>query len=213
MSDSDRRMENSVLSPEDQSDDDIEIVEVVGLDEDSPGATAVEDDGDLVLDLDEAPPAGPAQPEPPASADTERLIRLRAEFDNLERRVERERADFREQANADLIIRLLPVLDNFERGLASGMQAGDVESLRDGIVLIFRQLLDELRKEGLEAIEAVGETFDPEVHEAVETDEDSSLPPHTVTEELQRGYRMNGKLLRPSLVKVKVDPTDGRGNP
>jgi molecular chaperone GrpE len=101
---------------------------------------------------------------------------------------------------------LLPVLDNFERALSTARQAGVDGQLHDGVALIFRQLLDELRREGLEAVDTVGEPFDPAVHEAVATAEDTGLPPHTIVEELQRGYLLQGRLLRPALVRVALAP-------
>jgi len=72
--------------------------------------------------------------------------------------------------------------------------------------MLFRQILDELRREGLEAIDTVGEPFDPELHEAVATEEHADLPHQTITEELQRGYMLNSRLLRPALVKVSTKP-------
>ena len=84
---------------------------------------------------------------------------------------------------------------------ASGPDSAQT-SLLEGVELIFRQLLEALRREGLEAIDAVGEMFNPEYHEAVATDEDSGFPPQTVIEELQRGYKLNDRVIRPSLVKV-----------
>jgi molecular chaperone GrpE len=209
MSDSGQKVREADIPGFEGDDGDIEIVEVVGLEEDSPGAEPVEADSDeIVLDLDATDSAEPDASAP--DADDEQVARLRAEFENMQRRVEREQHHFRSQANAGLIARLLPVLDNFERALAVGGNGMNGEALRDGIILIFRQLLDELRKEGLEAIDAVGEPFDPEVHEAVETEAESAMPPDTVTEELQRGYRLNSRLLRPSLVKVRVDPSGRR---
>ena len=89
---------------------------------------------------------------------------------------------------------------------ASSVVNGD--GLRQGIELIFRQMLDELRREGLEAISAVGQAFDPEIHDAVETESCSDYPADTVIEELLRGYTLRGRLLRPALVKVNVIRSD-----
>ncbi len=109
-------------------------------------------------------------------------------------------------ASAQLISRLLPVLDNFERALNAASQTEGGPGFYDGIALIFRQLLEELRREGLTAVDTVGEPFDPEVHEAVATSTDSDFPPNTVVEELQRGYLLHDRLLRPALVQVSIDP-------
>ena len=189
--------------------DDIEIIEVVGLDEDSPAGSGDESGGgEVVLSLDDEL-AGVDSHDPPSSppngSAADRLMRLQADFDNLKKRMEREREHFESQASAELVNRILPVLDNFERALSVGPDSGDGEALRDGVVLIFRQLLDELRKEGLEAIESLGQPFDPQLHEAVENDSDPGREDYTVVEEVRRGYKLRERLLRPSLVKVSVD--------
>jgi len=100
------------------------------------------------------------------------------------------------------------VLDNFERAVAVSPQNDSDRAFRDGVVLIFKQLLEELRKEGLTAIDSIGEPFDPNLHEAVATDSESAFPPHTVVEEMQRGYLLHDRLLRPSQVKVRIDTED-----
>jgi molecular chaperone GrpE len=105
----------------------------------------------------------------------------------------------------------LPVLDNFERALSAARDAGQDALFHDGIVLIFKQLLEELRKEGLAAVDTVGEPFNPEVHDAVATLQHSGFPPNTVVEEMQRGYLLHGRLLRPALVTVSVDPSSSAG--
>ena len=100
---------------------------------------------------------------------------------------------------------MLPIVDNLERALDTPSAASG-DAFYEGVVLIFRQLLDELRKEGVTPIEATGQAFDPLLHDAVEIDQ----PGHScyrVVEEIQRGYRLNGRLIRPSLVKVVHDPS------
>ncbi len=200
--------------PADPADaEEIEILEVVGVDGES-GAAPAEEEVEVVFDEkgepDEAPPASPEAKEDAASR--ERLIRLQADFENLKKRIEREREDFYRHATGCLVARLLPVLDGLERALASGSAAAAGEGLRDGVALIHRQLLDELRKEGLRPVEALGQPFDPELHEAVATDASCGLPPGTVVEELRRGYLFHDRLLRPALVRVSVEalpPADG----
>jgi molecular chaperone GrpE len=187
------------------ADDEIEILEVVGLDERVRPASRPTAPPEVVLDLgSEAREPSPVEPDL-----RERLLRLGADFDNYRRRVEREREAHERQATASLIGRLLPVLDNFERALARDPGQGQ-DRLFDGVSLIFRQLLDELRQEGLVAVDSVGEPFDPELHEAVATTVEPSLPPNIVVEELQRGYRLHARLLRPALVRVTVAPSDAR---
>ena len=209
--------EKQFLRQFDSDDDDIEIIEVVGLDEDSPAACPLEDSADppaeVVLNLDEA--GEEQEPGVPADADQgvggepgeqdDRLIRLQADFENLTKRADRERQEYGNIALVSLVSRLLPIVDNFERAIDAAADAENPTALRDGVVLIFRQLLGELRKEGLTAIEALGQRFDPHIHEAVETQAATGQTRYRVIEEVRRGYFFNGKLVRPSLVKVDVD--------
>lgn len=131
----------------------------------------------------------------------DRLARLQAEFDNARKRAVREQQDFREYAAADVIRNFLPVLDSFERALKV---AGDSNSndFRNGIDLIYRLLQDALQKSGVQPINAVGQAFDPRMHEAVEMVDTTAVPDHQVIEELQRGYKYKDRLLRPAMVKV-----------
>jgi len=184
-------------------EEEIEILEVVGLDEDQPAAPA--DEIEVSFDDDGRARAQPASPKTTEAVERERYLRLYADFENLKKRVERERIEHRLRATESLLARLLPVLDNFERALAA--RAGE-DGLRSGVQMIYRQLFDELRREGLQPVDALGQTFDPAIHEAVATTTDSGLPPHTVVGELQRGYFFGDRLLRPSLVRVQTD--DGK---
>ncbi|MGD0825952.1 MAG: nucleotide exchange factor GrpE [Terriglobales bacterium] len=129
----------------------------------------------------------------------DRLARLQAEFDNARKRAVREQQEFREFAAADAIKALLPPLDSFERALRAG---GDSGELRNGIELIYRQFQDALQKIGVQPIAATGQAFDPRIHEAVEMVETSEVPDHYVLDELQRGYKYKGRLLRPAMVRV-----------
>ncbi|HEY3974903.1 MAG TPA: nucleotide exchange factor GrpE [Candidatus Sulfotelmatobacter sp.] len=129
----------------------------------------------------------------------DRLARAQAEFENARRRATKEQQDFRDYAAADSIRPLLPVLDSFERALQVKSEPGD---FRSGVELIYRQLQDALTKLGVRAIPAKGEQFDPHVHEAIEMVETTDAPDHEVLEELQRGYKIKDRLLRPAMVKV-----------
>lgn len=202
-------------------DDEIEILEVIGLDEDGAPVAPVEEAAppsepdEYVVDLDEeadevASSGGVAvaATDDATGVQRDQLLRLQADFDNYKKRVEREREANRRIANLDLISRLLDVLDNFERAVAAARESEADQTFRDGVILIFRQLLDELRKEGLTSIDSIGEPFDPTRHDAVQTDPNSDLPHHTVVEELQRGYLLHDRLLRPSLVKVSTRAAD-----
>ena len=158
-------------------------------------------------------PAGQSGPEAPEAALRserddlyERLLRTTAEFDNYRKRIERERREWSESAAADVIRNLLPVLDDFERALGAPVdpQAGPeaIARYRDGIDLIRRQLLDVLRRNGVEPFDVVGRDFNPEWHEAVTTEPADGHRDGEVTAELRRGYRIGQRLLRPAMVKV-----------
>jgi molecular chaperone GrpE len=137
----------------------------------------------------------------------DQLLRRQAEFENYRRRVDRERAETYARSRAEVVLELLPVIDNFERALASlEHSSNDADSLRQGIELIHRQLNDALAKFGLEPVPTVGETFDPHVHEAVSAEPSSEHEENTVIAEFQRGYRLGEKLLRPAKVKVASSP-------
>jgi molecular chaperone GrpE len=130
---------------------------------------------------------------------SDQLLRRTADFDNLRKRSERERAELIEYASTDAVRALLPVLDDFERALK--MECPDEEYAR-GIQLIYQRLYETLKKLGLEPIEAEGKPFDPNFHHAVEMVETDGVEEHTVVADLMRGYTFKGRLLRPSMVKV-----------
>lgn len=133
----------------------------------------------------------------------DRLARAQAEFENARRRASKEQQDFRDYAAADAIKPLLPVLDSFERALQVKSEPAD---FRGGVELIYKQLQDALAKVGVKAIPAKGEPFDPHVHEAIEMVETTDAADHEVLEELQRGYKIKDRLLRPAMVKVAKNP-------
>jgi molecular chaperone GrpE len=130
----------------------------------------------------------------------ERLARLQAEFDNYRKRAAKENADFRDFAVSDAARALLPVIDSFKLALKNS--AAKPEDLLKGVELIFKQLQDVLQKLNVERVPAQGEPFDPRVHEAIEMVETDAAPDHHVLEELQPGYRIKGRLLRPAMVRV-----------
>ena len=129
----------------------------------------------------------------------DRLARTQAEFENARRRAAKEQQEFRDYAAADAIKALLPVIDSFERALQVKSEPGD---FRNGVELIYKQLQDVLTRLGVRAIPAKGEPFDPRFHEAIEMVETTDAPDHQVLEELQRGYKVKDRLLRPAMVKV-----------
>jgi len=131
----------------------------------------------------------------------DRLLRTAAEFDNYRKRVDRERREQSESAAAGLLVEILPVVDNLERALQapSGPEAA---GYRAGVELILRQLVDMLRKRGVTPIEALGADFDPRFHQAVSQETSDAHRDGEVMEELQRGYMLGDRLLRPAMVKV-----------
>jgi len=130
----------------------------------------------------------------------ERLARLQAEFDNYRKRAAKENAEYRDYAVAEAARALLPVIDSFTLALKNS--AAKPEDLRKGVELIFKQLQDVLQKLNIERVPAQGEPFDPRLHEAIEMVETNDAPDHHVLEELQPGYRIKGRLLRPAMVRV-----------
>lgn len=130
----------------------------------------------------------------------DRLLRQAAEFDNYRKRIDRERRDTSQYAAIEFLQELLPIVDDFERALR--IDAAGAESYRQGLEIIHRALMDLLRKRGVTQIEAVGTTFDPQLHQAIAYEEDPERRDGEVTEEFARGYRLGDKLLRPAMVKV-----------
>ena len=131
----------------------------------------------------------------------DRSIRTLADFENYRRRSEREREDLRRYAAGDVLRDLLPVVDNLQRALAAG---GTVDDLKVGVELTLRQFTELLRQRGVAEVPALGQPFDPAVHEAVARVDDATVETPTVVDELQRGYTIHGKLLRPALVRVAM---------
>jgi molecular chaperone GrpE len=137
----------------------------------------------------------------------DRHLRLRADLDNFRKRVEREREEARRYALAEPMRELLPVLDNLERAASA---QGQLEDLRRGVEMINRQLADVLERFGLAEVPALGESFDPQVHEAVAREESPAVTRPTVVAELQRGYWLHDRLLRPAMVRVAL-PIESAG--
>ncbi len=137
----------------------------------------------------------------------ETLARRQADFENYRKRVERERSEIYNRVVGDVVSKLLPVLDNLRRALdaEASMEAAESDEFRHflhGVELIDKQLGDVLEGLGLQPVEAVGQPFDPHIHEAVATEHSDDYEPDTVVQELVRGYRLGEKLLRPAIVKV-----------
>lgn len=130
----------------------------------------------------------------------DRLLRLQADFDNFRRRSAKEREEISAVVTQNFCKDMLPLLDNFERAMAA--ETKDVEAFQKGVEMIFTQFQEVLKKNGLEQIEAVGQKFDPNFHQAVMRVEDHEKEDDTVAQELQKGYMVKGRVIRPSMVQV-----------
>ncbi|MFH1033125.1 MAG: nucleotide exchange factor GrpE [Pseudomonadota bacterium] len=136
----------------------------------------------------------------------DRVLRLAAETDNFKKRLERDKVEFLRRANEGIVKDLLPVLDNMERALGHADDPGNQDSLAQGVSLISQELFKVLERHGLERIEALGQPFNPEFHEAMMQQEDPAAEDNSVLMELQKGYLYQGRLLRPAMVVVSKKP-------
>jgi molecular chaperone GrpE len=183
-------------------------------------AYVIEDDGDTTIEQIEhemevaakqaASDQAPQRPQAPqhasassAEADEfkDRYMRTLADFENYRKRADREKSDFYKYALQGVLKDLLPVLDNFDRSLEHAEEGDDFHK---GVLLIYKQLLDVLSKNGVKPIDESGVKFDPNIHEGVIREDDPSVPSQTVTAVLQKGYFLHDRLLRPAMVKVAV---------
>ncbi len=165
--------------------------------DDDPANTAVPGD---------APPAAPTagaldELRREKDAMQDRFLRTAAEFDNYRKRMDRERREQSEYATTEVLMELLPIIDNFERALQAPA-TGDGDAFRKGIELIYKQMGDLLRKRGVTSVGALGADFDPNFHQAVIHETSGDHREGEVMQELQRGYMLGERLLRPSMVKV-----------
>lgn len=176
----DNNMENETTSKEDKQPESSESFE------DNASEAAAEDNS--------------KKAETEENSDT-KYLRLMAEFQNYKKRVAKEKSDIHAYANEKIVTELLEVLDNFERALATD-NSTDVEGYAQGMKLIFDQLLGVLTKSGLVEVNALGEEFDPNMHNAVMTADSEEYDSNKVCSVLQKGYTLNGKVIRPSMVTV-----------
>ncbi|MGC4090305.1 MAG: nucleotide exchange factor GrpE [Polyangiaceae bacterium] len=164
----------------------------------------------------DGPAAAAAEPSPPdpleeARAESARfrdqLLRTAADFDNYKKRARREVQEAERGAKEAFLRDLLPVFDNLERAALHAGTATDVKSLADGIGMVVRMFVDTLNRLGVERVNAVGQAFDPALHEAVQQLETTEVPPGAVAAEVQAGYRMGERLVRPAMVVVAKPPS------
>ncbi|HZY30674.1 MAG TPA: nucleotide exchange factor GrpE [Candidatus Methylomirabilis sp.] len=141
----------------------------------------------------------------------DRLLRLHAEFENYKKRMARERSEFVKFANEASILEFLPVLDNLERALATARSGVDAQAVAEGVEIILRLFQTTLEKVGVKAIEALDRQFDPNLHQAVAQVESPDGRDNIVMEEVRKGYLLEGRLLRPTMVKVSKTTIPGSG--
>ena len=143
-----------------------------------------------------------------ANENWERLLRTTADFDNFKKRAAREKQDAIRYANEGLLEKLVPVLDNFDAALSAAQtsSADGAQSLQTGVAMIFQQLKKVLTESGLEEVDATGQAFDPNLHEAVSQQESNDVPEGNVLQQLRKGYKLRDRLLRPATVVVAKKP-------
>ena len=141
----------------------------------------------------------------------DRLLRLHAEFENYKKRMARERSEFVKFANEALILEFLPVLDSLERALATARSAAEAQAVAEGLEIILRLFQTTLEKVGVKVIEALEREFDPNLHQAAAQVESPDGRDNIVMEEVRKGYLLEGRLLRPSMVKVSKTTVPGSG--
>jgi len=167
--------------------------------------TTLEEEGNSSTqseDVVEADDAEVAQLNKQLDEANNKLLRVQADYDNFRKRTQKEKEELAKYASAKLVENLLPAVDNFDRALAASAASGDYEALAKGLEMIYRQLLNTMEAEGLAAMEAVGTPFNPEYHQAVMTVETDEYEEGIVVEELQKGYMLKDKVIRPAMVKV-----------
>ena len=136
-------------------------------------------------------------------------LRAQAEMENIRKRVRKEKEDWIKYANETLIKEILPVLDSLEQAISHSNNDGSIDALKEGVELTLKGLKGTLNKSGVEDVKAQGEAFDPCFHEAVSEIEDKSVKPGMVVHELQKGYTLNQRLIRPAMVVVSRGGEDG----
>lgn len=135
---------------------------------------------------------------------TNRMLRTQADFDNFRKRTNKEKTDSRKFRAQDLVSDMLEILDNFQRALAVETTSEDGQSLKKGMEMVLSKLEDALKKEGVEEIPSLNQPFDPNVHQAVMQEESPEHESGTVIQVLQVGYTLNGRVIRPAMVKVSA---------
>jgi molecular chaperone GrpE len=178
------------------NEDDIEVVPETESEPDEPS------DAETVKPEEDAVAEELAQLKAEYEERYDRMLRTIADYENSKKRAEREKEEFLKYAVEGFVKELIPTLDSIRRAIESTTESKDFDSLSEGVQLIHKQLLDLLDKRGVMPIEAVGEPFDPTLHEAIMHIESDDVPENAVIQEFQRGYTLHGRVIRPSMVSV-----------
>lgn len=135
---------------------------------------------------------------------TNRMLRLQADYDNFRRRTQKEKESAAKYRSQSLAEKLIPALDNFERGMMIDAQSDETKNLLQGMEIVYRQLKEALANEGVEPIQSVGQSFDPHLHQAIMQVESDEFESNVVVEEMQKGYMLKDRVIRPAMVKVNA---------
>jgi len=141
-----------------------------------------------------------------AGENYDKYLRVSAEFENFKKRAEKENIETGKFANERLVKDLIPVLDNLDRAIEHGRETEDIKTLLEGVEMTYKGFLTVLEKFGVKPIEALGAEFDPNLHEAVMVQQDADQPPGRVLTQIQRGYQLHNRLVRPAMVVVSKSP-------
>ncbi|CAM3944318.1 nucleotide exchange factor GrpE [Lederbergia lenta] len=162
----------------------------------------VEDEADITESESDESNQKIAELEAKLAESESRYLRLYADFENFRRRSQLDREAGEKYRAQNLVTNLLPAIDNFERAMQVDLDNEQAKSLLTGVEMVYRGIIDALKQEGAEQIEAVGEEFDPNLHQAVMQTEEEQYGPNIVVEEFQKGYKLKDRVIRPSMVKV-----------
>ena len=193
-------------NPFNTSKDDENLNEEIKADEEKDASENKEIESEEEIETDKVEETNPLQEK--YDQLNNQYIRLAADFENYRKRHEQEKEALLKYGAENTLKKMIEVLDNFERGLKAIETVNDCEKVKECYNLAYKNFTDTLTKAGLETIKAIGETFDPNYHEAVMQTPTNEHPEHTIIAELQKGYKLGDKVLRPTLVNVA---TEGQG--
>lgn len=179
---------------------------VIGMDEANPNATEQQPDDEKVASDSAAADAEVAKLATDLNDLRQTLMRRQADFENYRKRIEKERSDDSRRATARVVEGLIPVIDGFEHALAAHREAAEYETYRKGFELIYKQLVDNVTRLGVERLDPLGKQFDPHLHQAMDRTETVDHEDGQILQVFQPGYVFHGRVLRPAMVRVAVHP-------